>query len=158
VIDLINNNLAGFWFTLGFLLLAIEILAFAFGTGVLLFGGIGALITGALLATAVVPATWLAAVASFALASVATAILLWWPLKKLQSGAKLGQDRSSDLIGHTFYLDSDLTPRQPSKTRYSGVDWKVLLADASEEDFLSSGTKVTVTAVNAGMFQVERQV
>lgn len=157
MIELINNNLSGFWFTLGFVLLAIEILAFAFGTGVLLFGGIGALITGALMATGVVPATWLAGVACFSIASVVTALLLWWPLKKLQSGAELGQDRSSDLIGHTFYLDTDLTPRQPSQTRYSGVDWKVLLADASEEDFLGSGTKVTVTAVNAGIFQVQRQ-
>lgn len=156
MIDLVNDNLSGFWFLLGFLLLAIEILAFAFGTGVLLFGGIGALITGALMAAGVLPATWLFGVACCALASVATAILLWWPLKQLQSGAKLGQDRSSDLIGYSFYLDTDLSKRQPSQTRYSGVDWKVLLADASEEEMLMSGTKVTVTAVNAGIFQVER--
>jgi len=156
VIELINNNLAGFWFTLGFVLLAIEILAFAFGTGVLLFGGLGALITGALMVAGVIPTSWLFGVASFSIASVAIAVLLWWPLKKLQSGAELGQDRSSDLIGHTFYLDSDLSRREPGQTRYSGIDWKVIVADASKEEFLDSGTKVAVTAVNAGVFEVER--
>ena len=46
--EIITENLAGFWFALGFVLMAIEILAFAFGSGVLLFGSLGALLTGAL--------------------------------------------------------------------------------------------------------------
>lgn len=153
--DLILNNLSGFWFALGFLLLAIEILAFGFGSGVLLFGSVGALITGALLYFNVVSADWLISIASFGLASAAAALLLWVPFKKLQSGAKLGNDRSSDLIGHTFRLDSSVTRTENSHTRYSGVDWRVELSDNSVQEQLESGSRVRVAAVNAGVFYVD---
>ena len=153
--DIILNNLSGFWFALGFLLLAIEILAFGFGSGVLLFGSIGALITGALLYFNILNADWLISIASFGLATGAAALLLWAPFKKLQSGAKLGNDRSSDLIGHTFNLTSGLTRTDTATTRYSGVEWRVELSESALQDSIESGSRVRVTSVNAGVFFVD---
>lgn len=155
MMEMITNNLSGFWFGVGFLLLAIEILVFGFGSGVLLFGGIGALITGALIYFNVIPAVWLPSIASFTLASAASAALLWIPFKKLQSGSELGNDQSSDLIGHTFRLESALTRTSPAKTRYSGVDWRVEFSDDAIGDKLEPGTQVAVKAVNAGIFYVD---
>ena len=153
--DLILNNLAGFWFALGFLLLAIEILAFGFGSGVLLFGSVGALITGALVFFGFISTDWLISIAAFGLASAAAALLLWVPFKKLQSGAELGNDKSSDLIGHTFRLQSDLTHTENSSTRYSGIDWRVELSEDAAQPQIESGSRVRVAAVNAGVFYVE---
>lgn len=153
--ELITNNLSGFWFGLGFLLLAIEILVFGFGSGVLLFGGVGALITGALIYFNVIPEVWLPSIASFTLASAAAAIVLWLPFKKLQGGSELGNDQSSDLIGHKFRLASELTYNRSANTRYSGVDWRVELSDEASGGRLEAGTQVAVKAVNAGIFYVD---
>lgn len=152
--ELITNNLPGFWFALGFVLLAIEILAFGLGSGVLLFGSVGALVTGALLYFNVLPSVWLMSIASFALASAAATLILWVPFKKLQSGASLGNDKSSDLIGHSFRLESELTRTDPASTRFSGIDWRVELSEGTDSERLESGTRVTVSAVNAGVFYV----
>ena len=152
--EIITENLAGFWFALGFVLMAIEILAFAFGSGVLLFGSLGALITGALIYFGVLPDNWLVSIGSFALASAASALVLWAPLKRMQSGSELGENRSSDLIGHTFVLSEDLAVNKFASTRYSGIDWRVELDSQESAQTLSSGTRVRVAAVNAGVFYV----
>ena len=152
--EIITENLAGFWFALGFVLMAIEILAFAFGSGVLLFGSLGALITGALVYFGVLPDNWLVSIGSFALASAASALVLWAPLKRMQSGSELGENRSSDLIGHTFVLSEDLAVNKFASTRYSGIDWRVELDSQESAQTLSSGTRVRVAAVNAGVFYV----
>ena len=152
--EIITENLAGFWFALGFVLMAIEILAFAFGSGVLLFGSLGALITGALVYFGVLPDNWLVSIGSFALASAASALVLWAPLKRMQSGSELGENRSSDLIGHTFVLSEDLAVNKFASTRYSGIDWRVELDSQESAQTLSSGTRMRVAAVNAGVFYV----
>jgi len=154
VITHLMNNQASLWFTLGFLLLAIEILAFGFGSGVLLFGSLGALITGALLWFGVIPSEWIFSVASFALAAVASTAILWKPLQSMQSGAKLGNDRSSDLIGHKFRLSSDVTRTVESKHRYSGIEWRVKISEDSNDDTIAEGSRVRVAKVDAGIFHV----
>ncbi len=153
--NLILENLSGFWFVLGFLLLAIEILAFGFTSGVLLFGSLGALATGALLYFGVINANWLISIASFGLASAAATLLLWLPFKKMQSGAQLGNDKSSDLIGYKFRLPTDLTHTEHSATRYSGIEWRVELVENAEQTQIGSGSLVRVAAVNAGVFYVD---
>jgi len=95
-------------------------------------------------------------IATFALASAATALVLWLPFKKLQGEAKLGKDKSSDLIGHSFRLESELTRATTASTRYSGIDWRVELSDNATHERLESGTRVAVAAVNAGVFYVEQ--
>ena len=154
MIEYFQTHQAGFWFLVGFGLLAIEIVVFGMASGVLLFGGLGALVTGAIFWLGWLPGGWLAGVACFAVASSASALLLWWPLKKLQSGSSLGDDRSSDLIGLEFRLQSPVTVQVPGKHRYSGVDWRVEVDSTTSDKSLHEGELVRVNKVNAGVFHV----
>ncbi len=154
LLESILNNPSAFWFVVGFSLLAIEVVAFGLGSGVLLFGSIGALITGALLHFEVIPANWIISVASFAIASALATAVLWMPLKRLQSGAELGNDRSSDLIGYQFRLDSTVTPTNVGTHRYSGIHWQVRISDETSETTLNKGSSVRVAGVDPGVFHV----
>jgi len=60
--DSLLLNQTTLWFIIGFTLLAIELLVFGFASGVLLFGGIGALITGAALWFELIPHNFIVAV------------------------------------------------------------------------------------------------
>lgn len=153
--DALFLNQATIWLALGFLLLAIEVIAFGFASGLLLFGSLGALLTGVLLWLALVPDNFIAAVACFAVSTTLITLLLWKPLKRLQSGAELGNDRSSDLIGHTFVVGTDITQASPGMQKYSGIPWRVELAESVTDDIVSAGTRVTVSAVSVGVFYVE---
>lgn len=152
--DSLAANQAAVWFAIGFALLSIELIAFGLGSGVLLFGSLAALLTGALLWLDWIPHNWIYSVACFALASAAITAALWLPFKKLQSGASLGNDRSSDLIGYGFRLESDLGPNLESSHHFSGVPWRVLLSTETDASHLDAGSPVRVSAVNAGVFYV----
>lgn len=153
--DALLINQATIWLALGFLLLAIEAIAFGFASGVLLFGSLGALLTGALLWLSIVPDSFIAAVACFAVSTALLALVLWGPLKRLQSGAELGHDRSSDLIGHSFMLSSDASHDSPGVQKYSGINWRVEPAQNLSNVTLGAGTRVVVSAVSVGVFYVE---
>ncbi|MFK7992672.1 MAG: NfeD family protein [Granulosicoccus sp.] len=155
MIDTFLDNQAGFWLALGFLLLAIELIAFGLGSGVLLFGSIGALITGALLWFGVIPDQFVAAVASFAVSTAIVTAVLWGPLKRLQSGSELGNDRSSDIIGHTFTLDSDISRSVHAQQKYSGINWRVEPSQDFPDKPIKAGTLVKVSAVSVGVFFVQ---
>lgn len=155
MIDIIVANQAAVWIGVGFLLLAIEALAFGFSSGILLFGSLGAIITGALLWLGIVPDSFVAAIACFAISTAAVTAALWIPLKRMQSGTELGNDRSSDIIGHTFTLISDINRTTWSEQKYSGIKWNVKPADDLTNDSISAGTQVKVTAVTVGAFFVQ---
>ena len=152
--DTLFSNQATLWLALGFLLLAIEAIAFGFTSGLLLFGSLGAIVTGALIWFALVPNQFIAAVACFAISTTLITLILWKPLKRLQSGAELGHDRSSDLIGHSFVLSSDIDQNLPGNQKYSGINWRVEPSEELLEKSISAGTRVTVTAVSVGVFFV----
>lgn len=154
MLELINQNLAAFWILLGFSLLALEVVAFGFASGVLLFGSIGALITGVLLWAGVIDSSWLQSVAAFVISSVLVSVLLWVPLKRLQGGKTLGRDQSSDLIGREFRLDDRVLPGTPGSHRFSGITWRVEIDPHSDTRELSEGELVKVTKVDAGIFYV----
>lgn len=148
-------NPANVWFAIGFALLAIEILIFGFASGVLLFGGIGALVTGALLWFNVIEANWILSIGIFAIASALVTALLWLPFKKMQGGgATLGNDQSSDLIGYQFRVKSDVTHTVPGSHQYSGVNWRVEISDTSDQDKIAAGSRVKVAGVDPGVFHV----
>lgn len=153
--DFLSISHPGFWLALGFALLAIELLAFGLGSGVLLFGSVGALITGALLWFDVVPNQSIAAIACFAVSTAISTALLWIPFRKLQSGAELGNDRSSDIIGHQFFLDSDISRQTHGQQKYSGIQWRVEPASDAKNPAIAAGTEVKVVAVSVGVFFVE---
>ena len=155
MVEYFNENQHTFWFVLGFLLLAIEGLVLGLTTGVVLFSGIGALITGALFAFGVLPVSWISGIATFAVSSTAVTALLWKPLKNLQRDRGREEDKSSDLIGHSFRLATDIAKDKPGTTRFSGVEWRVELDETSAVDAIGSGERVEVSGVSAGVFRVK---
>jgi membrane protein implicated in regulation of membrane protease activity len=156
MIEYFNSNQHAFWFTLGFGLLVLEALVFGFSSGVVLFTGIGALITGGLLWGGVLPASWLYGIACFGICSGVSAALLWKPLLKFQNFDVPEKDNSSDMIGYKFRLGQDISLTQPGSTRYSGIDWRVEIDAAAESNEIAAGTRVVVTSVDAGVFRVRR--
>ena len=155
LVDFFTANQAAFWLALGFILLAIELIVFGMGSGVLLFGGIGALATGALLWFGIVPDVFIAAVACFALSTAVATAALWYPFKRMQGGAELGNDRSSDIIGHRFVLGDDINETVHAQQKYSGINWRVEPDHELKNKHIKAGTPVKVTAVSVGVFYVD---
>jgi len=154
MIEYFNSNQHAFWFTLGFALLVLEALVFGFTSGVVLFTGIGALLTGGLLWGEVLPASWLYGVACFGICSGVSAALLWKPLLNFQNFDVPEKDNSSDMIGYRFRLEQDISLARPGSTRYSGVDWRVEIDPDDDCETITAGTRVAVTSVDAGVFRV----
>ena len=152
-----NSNLYNFWFITGFILLAIELLVLGFSVGFIFFIGLAALITGGALWFGLIPATWLASIATFALSSAFVSAALWKPLKALQNSRKVPEkDNSSDFIGLKFRLDDDISITKPGKTRYSGIEWQVEIALDSDVKEIAAGTTVVVVSLDAGKFRVTK--
>jgi len=154
MIEYIQNNQSGFWIAAGFIMLAAEVLLFGFTTIVLLFAGLGALITGLLMMFGLLPETWIAGTSCFGISTGIVSTLLWKPLKSMQDKHTPPQKPSSDLIGHEFIVQQDITTLQPGTYRYSGVDWKVEIDIGAGVDSLEAGQRVAVSSVDAGIFRV----
>ena len=83
---------------------------------------------------------------------------LWKPLRKLQDDSSAApKDNSSDLVGYTFNLKESISRNRPGKHRYSGIDWRVEVADSATVDAIEAGTPVTVDSVDTGVFRVRPQ-
>ncbi len=154
--EYINNNFPGFWIALGFALLAAEVLVFGFSTIILLFAGIGAIVTGLLMTAGLLAETWTAGLSCFGIATGISSALLWIPMKKLQNGSVSKSGLSSDFIGIDFILNEDVSVTKPGKHPYSGVEWKVEIDKDSEHDSFMKGDRVEVTSVDAGIFRVKK--
>lgn len=153
--DALNTNLYALWFSIGFALLTLEALAFGFSSGLLLFGGIGALLTGALLWAGLLPATWTASIACFSIASTASAVSLWKVMRRRRDDAgSAPRDTSSDLIGLRFRLQDPTGVGAPGSTRYSGIRWRVEIDETGGPERLEAGRLVEVVSVDAGVFRV----
>lgn len=158
MIEYINNHLPGFWITLGFGLLATEVLLFGFSTLVLLFAGLGALVTGLLMMLGVMPHSWIAGVACFGIATGLIGALMWKPLKKMQDKPPRERKSHSDFIGLEFVLQQDISATQTGLYRYSGINWSVELDASSKAQQLTKGQKVKVIAIDVGILKVAAQV
>lgn len=155
MIEYFYNNMHSFWFVIGFLLLVIEALALGFSSGFVLFVGLGALVTGGLLWAGLIPATWLASIASFGLFSALISAALWKPFMAIQRHSKPPEkDNSSDLVGLKFRLEHGVTTTLPGATRFSGIEWKVEIDYSSDLTEIPAGTTVMVVSVDAGRFKV----
>ncbi len=154
MVEYINTHLSGFWIALGFALLAAEVLLFGFTTIIFLFSGLGAIITGLLIMSGILPASWIASVACFGISTGIFSALLWRPLQKMQNSGEPPKQPHSDFIGLEFSLPQDIDRSHPATFRYSGIDWQVVPAsDATDQ--LSQGQRVQVTALEVGQFQVK---
>jgi len=143
------------WFTLGFILLGVEMLVLGFSTGFVLFIGLAALLTGGFIWYDIIPQTWLAGVACFGISSVVISALLYKPLKSLQNNdGEDKKDASSDIIGLEFRIEQDINSLNAGVTKYSGIDWKVEIDKSAEIEELNSGTLVKVVSVDVALFRV----
>lgn len=155
MIEYFNTHMHAFWFATGFILLATELLVLGFATGFVLFLGLAALATGGLLWAEIIPLTWLSSIATFSLSSIVISASLWKPFKSLEKNRKpKTKDNSSDIIGHRFRLENDISFKRPGATRYSGIEWKVEIEENDDIDRIVSGTLVSVVSVDAGKFRV----
>lgn len=156
MLDYINSNQANIWLLLGFTILIVEALVLGFGSGLLLFGSIGALLTGALMHLGVVPLNWGVGIGAFGVFSGISAVVLWKPMRRLQNDDRVPErDNTSDLIGRTFRLASAIDRDTHGETRYSGVTWKVRPSQELENPAIDAQTLVEVVAVDVGVFWVE---
>jgi len=155
MIEYFNTHIYAFWFAVGFILLAVELLVLGFATGFVLFLGLAALVTGGFLWAKIIPVSWLGGIVSFTLSSVLISAALWKPFNNLQhSRQKPEKDNTSDLIGYEFRLTEDISIMHPGKTRYSGIEWRVEIDNDADVESIASGTLVVVTSVDAGKFRV----
>lgn len=155
IIDYINQHQGEFWIAFGFAILAVEVLFFGMTTIVLLFGGLGALITGLMMLAGMLPETWLVGIAGFGINSAVITAILWKPLQRLQGKRVPDQDKSSDLIGLEFVLEKDIQLHKPGKIRYSGINWRVEIDPGADIDSIAAGQRVTVTSVEVGIFRIK---
>lgn len=155
MLEYIHSHQAGFWIALGFILLALEVLVFGFTTIVMLFAGLGAVTTGLLMQTGVLPQTWIAGIACFGISTGIYSVLLWKPLNRIQANSTPQQKQSSDLIGLEFVVQQDISLTQPGTTKYSGISWRVEIDKDAGVDSLHSGQRVIVTSLDAGIFRVK---
>jgi len=155
MMEYIYAHQAGFWITLGFIFLALEVLVFGFTTIVMFFAGLGAITAGLFMKFGLIPQTWIAGIACFGISTGVYSILLWRPMKRIQSNSSPQVDQSSDLIGLEFVVAQDITLLQPGTTKYSGISWRVEIDKDAGVDSLSAGQRVTVTSLDAGLFRVK---
>jgi membrane protein implicated in regulation of membrane protease activity len=155
MIEYIQNNQSGFWIAAGFIMLAAEVLLFGFTTIILMFAGLGAVMTGLLMMFGLLPESWIAGTSCFGISTGIISTLLWKPLKSMQDNRTSPRKPSSDLIGHEFVVQQKVTTLQPGTYRYSGVDWKVEIDTDAGVDTLKAGQRVTVSSVDVGVFRVK---
>ena len=153
IADYIVSHQAEFWLVFGFSMLVIEVVT-GFTTGVFLFGGLGALTTGLLMSFGILPETWIAGVSCTGISSGIITALLWKPLKNLQDDRPKEKDNSSDLVGHEFVAESNITLDKPGSTNYSGITWKVVIDKDAGIDTIEAGQRVSVSSVEVGVFKV----
>ena len=154
IFDYIASHQAEFWLVMGFALLAAEVLT-GFTVGVFLFAGIGALVTGGLMSFGVLNETWVAGISCTGISTGLITAVLWKPLKNLQGNRPIEKDNSSDLIGHTFVIETEITMTNPGTTSYSGVSWRVEIDKDAGVDMIEAGKTVTVSSVEVGIFKVK---
>jgi len=148
----VSNNLSESLIMAGLALLVIEVVVLGFSTFVLFFVGLAAVVAGGLMTVGVVPDSMLSALFSVGVLTALSAMLLWRPLKSMQSNVE-SKKVTSDLVGHSFILNDAVSMTKNPVYRYSGIDWNL-----SSERELSAGTLVEVTGVAVGQFIVQAKV
>ncbi len=133
---------------LGIALLAVEMLVFAFSSFIFFFIGLACLITGLFILLGLLPLNLILALISVGILSGLLALLLWKPLKDMQSHVD-HTPASGNLVGHSFVLNGDVAPGQTINYRHEGIEWRV-----KSEQPIAVGTEVEVTVASVGEFTV----
>ena len=117
--DIIANNLAQSLFIVGLILLVIEVTVLGFSTFVFFFVGLAAMATGGLVYVGLLPNSLLSALLSTGVITVLAALVLWKPLKRVQSKVSTKKTKS-EFTDHQFYLKEAVSPTQSPKYHFSG--------------------------------------
>ncbi|GGN21047.1 MULTISPECIES: NfeD family protein [Marinomonas] len=147
--DIIANNLAQSLFIVGLILLVIEVTVLGFSTFVFFFVGLAAMATGALVYVGVLPNSVLSASFSTGVMTILAALVLWKPLKRMQSKVSTKKTKS-EFTDHQFFLKESVSPTQSPKYHYSGVEWSLV-----SEEPIEAGTKVEVTEAEVGKLHIK---
>lgn len=138
---------------IGIALLVIEIAVLGFSTFFLFFVGLAAVATSVVMWIGLIPESFVYAVFSVAVFTVVFAMLLWKKLAAMQTDVDTTR-ASSDLIGHSFVLPSDLKALSSVDEKpdydFSGVTWKL----NSHEDIVK-GSVVEVVQIDVGLLTVK---
>ncbi|WP_417552258.1 NfeD family protein [Marinomonas fungiae] len=120
---------------LGLVLLAIEVLVLGISTFVLLFVGLGLLLTSLSMYLEWIPATWQWALIGTTLFTLLTGAVLWPIMKRAQQTPEHSVVKS-DLIGHSFVLPEDVAPDIRVIYRFMGVEWRLVTSEPIAKDTL----------------------
>ena len=131
----------------GILLLVAEILM-GFTTILLLTLGLSLMATSGLMYMGVLSPDILDAFVSTAVIDVVLTAAMWAPMRRLQA-TKAPKNVTSDWIGDTFELESDVAPNAPGQSKFSGVVWKI-----KSTHTITAGTTVTIEKVEVGLLHV----
>ncbi|MBU2880442.1 NfeD family protein [Psychrosphaera sp. B3R10] len=135
----------------GLILAAIDILAMGFATFFLTILGLATILTGTLVFFGLIGEGMLAISLSIALFSIVCTLLLYKPLKLLQSNSSAAPAAvHSDLTDMTFILEDDVGPNLVVNYHYSGIDWKL-----KANEHIGSGTLVAVYKLEVGEMYVQ---
>lgn len=144
----LTSNFATLLIVIGIALLIVEVAVLGFSVFILFFIGLACIVTGLLTAVGLLPGTLVASFGSVAVLSLAFALALWKPLKRLQNSG-ISHEVRGDFIGHSFMLEQDVSAVTFGTHRFSGVQWKVKSAVP-----LKAGTWVEVVHVEVGELSV----
>jgi membrane protein implicated in regulation of membrane protease activity len=150
VIDYFALHQDYFFYALAGICLLVELALLGF-SGPLLFVAVGSLLTGAFISLGLVH-VFSVAVVLLAGLSVASAALLWGPLKKLQN-KEVGPETSSDMVGKVLRVTARITPVD-GRISYSGVEWLARLDSASSEA-IEAESRAEVTSVDGTILVVK---
>ncbi len=147
-----TNNLAEGLFVVGLILLVIEVSVLGFSSFVLFFVGLAAIATDILLYIGIVPNSSLSALFSMGIMTAIVAIILWRPLKRIQSHISFKKVKN-DLVGHQFVVTESVSSTINPKYHYSGVNWALI-----SEEYIDARTQVEVTEVETGAFHIKATI
>jgi inner membrane protein len=149
VIDYLAQHQDYFFYALAGICLLIELGLLGI-SGPLLFVALGSLLTGIFISLGLIHA-FSVAVVIFAGLSVASAALLWAPLKKLQN-KEVGPETSSDMVGKILPVTARIT-QADGRVTYSGIEWLARL-DSSSSEAIEVESRAEVTSVDGTILVV----
>lgn len=120
-------------------------------SGPLLFVALGSVLTGICISVGLIH-SFSVAIVLLAGLSVASAALLWGPLKKMQN-KEVGPEVSSDMVGKILLVTARVT-HLDGRVSYSGVEWLARL-DSSSNEPVEAENQVQVTSVDGTILLVK---
>ena len=95
ILTYLDTHRDALWFTIGFGLLAVEAGVLGFSSGMLLFAGMGAVVTGLMITSGLLSGATVPAIAWFSILSLGLAAAFWKWFLRFQKGRHPRHERSA---------------------------------------------------------------